>query len=194
MTISPLDVGSGAGFGAFYNTYYEKFVRYAFYYVNNRQTAEDITHDAILYYWENKQCLPVSTDVLGYILVTVRNKCLNYLKHLQVEYEHAKQFAELYEWEVKVRIATLEEPHYADIFTSEMQSILTASLEKLPKQTQYIFVQNRFKHRPRKEIAAEMKVSIQKIDYHINKATDHLYKDLKDYLPLLVYFFSKICN
>jgi RNA polymerase sigma-70 factor (ECF subfamily) len=111
-----------------------------------------------------------------------------------VEYEHAKQFAELYEWEVKVRIATLEEPHYADIFTSEMQSILTASLEKLPKQTQYIFVQNRFKHRPRKEIAAEMKVSIQKIDYHINKATDHLYKDLKDYLPLLVYFFSKICN
>jgi hypothetical protein len=34
-----------------------------------------------------------------------------------------------------------------------------------------------------------MGVSLQKIDYHINKANDHLYEDLKDYLPLLLLFF-----
>jgi len=166
--------------------YYMRFVRYAYYYVNDRQTAEDITHDAILYYWENKEKMSYETDVLGYILLTVKNKCLNYLKHLQVEAEYNKNYIELYEWEIKARIMTLENENYTNIFTKEIMDIITHSLSKLPKQTQHIFVQNRFKYKSRKEIAAEMGVSLQKIDYHINKANDHLYKELKDYLPVLL--------
>lgn len=59
--------------------YYRRFVRYA--YVNDQPTAEDLTHDALLYYWENKDKLSAETDVLGYIMITVRNKCLNYVKY-----------------------------------------------------------------------------------------------------------------
>ena len=40
------------------------------------------------------------TDVLGYILQTVKNKCLNYLKHIQVEVEYSKKHTELHEWEI----------------------------------------------------------------------------------------------
>ncbi|MDH6304115.1 RNA polymerase sigma-70 factor (ECF subfamily) [Parabacteroides sp. PF5-5] len=166
--------------------YYKRFVRYAFYYVSNIQTAEDITHDAILYYWENKDSLSYETDVLGYILLTVKNKCLNFLKHLQVETDYSKKYAELHKWEIEARIMTLEDDNYADIFTKEIIDIITKSLSKLPEQTQYIFIQNRFKYQSRKEIAAAMGVSLQKIDYHINKANNHLYKDLKDYLPVLL--------
>lgn len=192
--ITPLEVSTEQSFGSFYNTYYKRFYRYAYYYVNNSQTAEDITHDAILYYWENRKKLSPDTDVIGYLLLTVRNKCLNYLKHLQVETEYNKKYIDLYEWEIKARIMTLENENYANIFTKEIIEIMTQSLAKLPKQTQTIFIKNRFENKSRKEIAAEMDVSIQKIDYHINKATDHLYKDLKDYLPLLLLFFQKILS
>ncbi len=88
--INPLEINSEMNFGVFYNAYYQRFVRYAFYYVNDLPTAEDMTHDALLYYWENKQKLPADTDVLGYILQSVKNKCLNYLKHIQVEIEYSK--------------------------------------------------------------------------------------------------------
>jgi RNA polymerase sigma-70 factor (ECF subfamily) len=156
------------------------------------ETAEDITHDAILYYWENKTKIDPETDVLGYILLTVKNKCLNHLKHLQVESEYNKRYLELYEWEIKARIMTLEDENYADIFMKDIMEIVARSLKKLPVQTREIFVKNRFEYKSRKEIASEMRVSLQKIDYHINKANEHLYKDLKDYLPLLLIFFQKI--
>jgi RNA polymerase sigma-70 factor (ECF subfamily) len=156
------------------------------------ETAEDITHDAILYYWENKTKIDPEADVLGYILLTVKNKCLNHLKHLQVELEYNKRYLELYEWEIKARIMTLEDENYADIFMKDIMEIVARSLKKLPVQTREIFVKNRFEYKSRKEIASEMRVSLQKIDYHINKANEHLYKDLRDYLPLLLIFLQKI--
>ncbi|MDR1369307.1 MAG: RNA polymerase sigma-70 factor [Dysgonamonadaceae bacterium] len=190
--ITPLDVCSEQSFGSFYNAYYKRFYRYAYYYVNNVQTAEDITHDAILYYWENRAKIDPGTDVPGYILLTVKNKCLNYLKHLEVESEYGRKYLELYEWEVKARIMTLEDENYSDIFTREIMDIVKKSLAGLPKQTRDIFIKNRFEYKSRKEIADEMGVSLQKIDYHINKANDHLFNDLKDYLPLIALFIYKI--
>ena len=54
------------------------------------------------------------------------------------------------------------------------------------------FIQNRLQNKPRKEIAAEMNVSLQKIDYHLNKANAQIYKDLRDYIPLVLIFFQNI--
>lgn len=181
-----MDVIAHRNFGSFYNTYYKRFVRYAYYYVSDMAAAEDITSDAILYYWENKEKFSIDSDVLGYILLTVKSRCLNYLKHLNVKNEYNKFYAELYEWEMGTRIMTLEDGDYSDIFTKEIMDIITRSLSKLPQQTQFIFMQNRFELKSRKDIAKELGVSLQKIDYHINKANNHLYKDLKDYLPIIV--------
>ncbi|MDR1330978.1 MAG: RNA polymerase sigma-70 factor [Tannerella sp.] len=181
---------SESGFGAFYTEYYKRFVRYACYYVNDVPTAEDLTHDAILYYWENRRRLPADTDVLAYIMTTVRNRCLNHLKHLQVEVEYGRRYAELQEWEIRARIMTLEDGHYADIFAREIRHIVKRAMAGLPDETRYIFEQHRLKSRPRKEIAAELGVSLQKIDYHIRKANRHMYSELKDYSPLLAIFFQ----
>jgi RNA polymerase sigma-70 factor, Bacteroides expansion family 1 len=190
--ITPPDIDSKKDFGSFYSSYYKRFYRYACYYVNDEDVAMDITHDAVLYYWENKKRLSPETDVLGYILLTVKNKCLNYLKHMQIEAEYGKKYKALLEWEVSARIMTLEDENYSEIFTKDIIDIVEKSLKKLPKQTRDIFHKNRFEFMSRKEIAAEMGVSLQKIDYHINKANEHLYKDLKDYLPLVILFFLKI--
>lgn len=189
--ISPFDIDSEMNFGTFYNTYYKRFVRYAFYYVNEKQTAEDMTHDALLYYWEHKEELSPETDVLGYIMISVKNKCLNYLKHLQIEAEYSRKYCDLRDWEINARIMTLEDESYGVVFSKDIMDIITSSLSALPPQTQEIFILNRFKNKSRKEIAALLGVSQQKIDYHINKANDHLISKLKDYIPLLLIFLEK---
>lgn len=184
--ISPSKINSETNFGHFYNTYYKRFVRYAYYYVNDLPTAEDMTHDALLYFWENKHKLSDQVDVTGYILQSVKNKCLNYLKHLQVKMEYTKQRMELCNWEVETRIMTLEDESYSSIFTHDMMRIVMDSLSELPEQTRHIFVMHRLENKTRKEIATLLGVSQQKIDYHINKANDHLLVRLKDYIPLLL--------
>lgn len=188
--INPFEINSEMNFGIFYNTYYQRFVRYAFYYVNDLQAAEDLTHDALLYYWENKQALPADTDVLGYILQSVKNKCLNYLKHLQVEAEYCKKHTELHDWEITTRIQTLEDESYSTIFSKDIMKIVMDSLSELPEQTRHIFVLNRLDYKSRKEIASILGVSQQKVDYHINKANDHLRLKLKDYIPLMLLFLN----
>ena len=153
-------------------------------------TAEDMTHDALLYYWENRQKLPADTDVLGYILQSVKNKCLNYLKHIQVEIEYSKNRTELHDWEITTRIQTLEDESYGTIFSKDIMKIVMESLSELPEQTRQIFVLNRLDYKSRKEIAAIFGVSQQKVDYHINKANDHLLLKLKDYIPLVLLFLN----
>ena len=188
--IYPEELELATDFGLFYTSYYKRFVRYALYYVNDIPTAEDMTHDALLYYWENRHRLPVDTDVLGYILLSVRNKCLNYLKHLQVEAAYGKVCTELYDWEITMRIQTLEDESYSIIFSKDIYSLVVRALDELPEQTRDIFVLNRLKNKSRKEIAALLGVSQQKVDYHINKANLHLLHRLKDYIPLVILFLS----
>lgn len=181
-------INSEINFGEFYSTYYRRFVRYAFYYVNDMQVAEDMTHDALLYYWENKQKLSDDTDALGYILISVKNKCLNYLKHLQVEREYSTKVVNLYDWEINTRIETLQDESYSQIFSKDIMKIVMESLSNLPPQTQEIFILNRLKQKSRKEIAIMLGFSQQKVDYHINKANDYLLLKLKDYIPFLLLF------
>lgn len=188
--INPFEINSEINFSVFYNRYWQRFVRYAFYYVNDLPTAEDMTHDALLYYWENKQKLPADTDVLGYILQSVKNKCLNYLKHIQVEIEYSKNCTELYDWEIVTRIQTLEDESYSTIFSEDIIKIVMESLSGLPEQTRNIFVLNRLEYKSRKEIAAILGVSQQKVDYHVNKANDYLFQKLKDYIPLVLLFLN----
>ncbi len=64
------------------------------------------------------------------------------------------------------------------------------SLSELPEQTRNIFVLNRLDYKSRKEIAQALGVSQQKVDYHINKANDHLRLKLKDYIPLILLFLN----
>ena len=149
-----------------------------------------MTHDALLYYWENKRRLPADTDVLGYILLSVKNKCLNYLKHLQIEIEYGKNYTELYDWEIATRIQTLEDASYSAIFSKDITRIVMKALDELPEQTREIFVLNRLRNKSRKEIAESLGVSQQKVDYHIHKANDCLSRKLKDYIPLLLLFLN----
>lgn len=181
------DVCSEMNFGTFYATYYTRFIRYAYYYVNNSSTSEDIVHDALLYFWENKCSIPQETDVIGYILLTIKNKCLNYLKHLSIEQEYSEHCANFQEWEITIRIQTLENDSYDSIFLEDVQKILKQALAKLPDKTREIFVLHRLKNKPRKEIASILGVSLQKVDYHINKAINLLSYELKDYLPLMIF-------
>ena len=97
---------------------------------------------------------------------------------------------ELHDWEITTRIQTLENESYSTIFSKDIMRIVMESLSELPEQTRHIFVLNRLDYKSRKEIATTLGVSQQKVDYHINKANDHLRLKLKDYIPLILLFLN----
>lgn len=187
--ISPPDIRSGKEFGDFYNIYYPRFVRYAFYYVRDSATAEDIASIAILEYWTRKDSLKTDSSALGWILTVVKNKCLNYLKHLKVINNFDKESSRQHEWEITSRIQILENETYSKIFSGEIIGIIEKAIESLPETTRNIFIMNRMQNKSRKEIARQIGVSVQAVDYHINKALKALMASLNEYFPMLALFF-----
>ena len=63
-------------------------------------------------------------------------------------------------------------------------SLFNEALNKLPEEYRKAFEMNRFEKLTHKEIAEQLNVSPQTINYRIGQALKILRKELKDYLPL----------
>ena len=91
-------------FNRLFGEYQQRFIRFAGTYVSDAATAEDIVMESFMAAWEKRDMLSASAFP-PYALTIVKNKCLNYLKHLQVEIEYSKNCTKLYDC-VPPRIST----------------------------------------------------------------------------------------
>lgn len=102
--------------------------RFANTYVRDIAVAEDFTIEALMYYWENRHSLEDNSNVPAYILTIIKNKCLNYLQHLQVREDVNEHLLNHAEWELNTRISTLEACDPGELFTAEAQEIVNKTL------------------------------------------------------------------
>lgn len=174
-------------FNQLFLTYYLQFVRFATYYVRDSQIAEDLTADSFTYYWENRHKLPSDTNVPAYILTSIKNKCLSYLHHLEIQEKVMSQLLTDSQWEISTRIARLEVCEPNDIFTEEIKDIVEKTLNKMPEITRNIFILSRFNNKSHKEIAEQFGISIKSVEAHITKSIKALKINLKDYISAFIF-------
>lgn len=179
-------------FGQLYKDYQAIFVNFATTYVRNRAIAEDITAEAIAYYWENRESLAGVSNIPAYILTVIKNKSLNYLRHIQVHEDYSEVVRMYTKWELATRITSLEACNPEKLYTKEMQALIRKTLENLPERTRKVFVLSRYENKSHKEIAILMNMTTQGVNFHICKALKEFHITLKDYLPLFFCFFLKI--
>jgi len=177
-------------FSQLFVDYQSRFVRFANSYVRDLATAEDITSDAIIYYWENRNRLSADTNVPAYILTTIKNKCLNHLQHVRVK-ENA--FAEILtnaQWDLDMRVATLKALEPTELYTREIHDLVHKAMLKLPEKTQLIFRQSRFDDLSNREIAKKMNISVKTVEAHITSAFKLLRSELGDYFVIALFFLG----
>ena len=172
-------------FSQLFVDYHKKFVRFANSYVHDLPAAEDIVSDAIIYYWESRSRLPADTNAPGYILTSIKNKCLNHLQHLRVKENVLTEIQTHAQWDLDMRVATLAALEPTELYTKEMYELVNKAIRKLPEKTQLIFCKSRFDQQSNKEIALQLDISIKTVEAHITAALKILHKALGDYLPIL---------
>lgn len=175
-------------FNQLYEEYNHRFIRFAKSYVLADEVAEDIVNDSFLYYWENKQTI-ASRNISAYLLTVVKHKCINYLKHLSLEERAKSRFQSLEEWELQLKITTLEACDPEKLLSEEIQLLVRKALAAMPKQTRDILIRSRYQSQSNKAIAAELNISVKAVEYHITKALKILRVVLKDYFPLWLLYF-----
>lgn len=174
-------------FNSLFAEYQASFIRFALTYTDDRMAAEDIVMESMMYYWENRTRLNSDINPPAYILTSIKNKCLNYLRDNQRRQVISEQLQEHEQWRLSLQVATLEATNPSELLSKEMQQLVNKALKQLPKTTRRIFIMRRFEEKSFREIAEEMNMSVKGVEYHMAKATESLKVTLKDFLPILIY-------
>src|SRR5690554_4173486 len=176
-------------FNALFNEYYRRFIHFAIGYLKDEQVAEDFVSEAFTVYWENRADLLPETNPPAYIFKIIKNKCLNHIKHIQIQQRVTNELRDHSEWVLQTKISTLEACDPDFIFSKELQELINATLEKLPAKTRQIFSLSRDKGLSYREIAEKTHLSQKAIEFHISKALNHLRISLKDFTSLSAFLF-----
>lgn len=176
-------------FTQLFNDYRGRFIHFAYTYVGDKMTAEDIVLESLMNYWENRLSLGEDSNVRAYILTVIKNKCLNHLNRQRIRLNAEEYLKKMDEWELNLHISSLEAFDTQQIFSDEIERIVNDTLHELPQQTREIFVMSRYENLSHKEIATLLNLSTKSVEFHITKALKVLRVALKDYFPsfLLLY-------
>lgn len=176
-------------FDELYRLYKNRFIRFAQTYVRDASLAEDFVIDALVYYWENRERLEGDCNAPAYILTTIKHKCLNHLQRQQMAADISDKLQEHAQWEVGMRIATLEACDPQELFAVEAQEIVNQTIARMSERMREVFLLSRFENKSNREIADQLDISLKTVEFHITKALKELRVALKDYLPLFFYLF-----
>jgi RNA polymerase sigma-70 factor (ECF subfamily) len=176
-------------FNKLFNEYNDRFIRFAMGYVKERPVAEDFVSEGFITYWENRHHLTPDTNPPAYILTIIKNKCLNHLQHQQTRHRVTEELKSHTNWVLQTKIGTLEACDPDFLFSKEIESIIDATLQKMPHKTRQIFILSRDRGYTYKEIARKTNLSQKSIEFHMSKALSQLRVSLKDFLVILPFFY-----
>ena len=76
--------GDEKEFKSLFDLLYVGMVQQATFYTNDFAVAEDVVQEIFVRLWEKRGELKSVQNLEGYLLLSVKNRCLNYLEHQQV--------------------------------------------------------------------------------------------------------------
>lgn len=150
---------------------------YAKEFTEDMDTAEEIVQGFFVKFWTEREQIHIILSVKAYLVKSVRNKCLDFLKHRKIMDKYNKEIQK-------------ELPDEADegeevIMTYELKEKIEKSINALPENCKEIFKKSRDEGKKYKEIAGELGISVKTVEAQIGKALKKLREELKDFLVIL---------
>ncbi|MFN8254532.1 MAG: RNA polymerase sigma-70 factor [Bacteroidales bacterium] len=174
VTIHALRKGSVEAFNLCYDLYFSSLCSYANLIVHNHEIAEEIVQEIFVNIWIQKENLPVHTSLKAYLAKSVKNDCLDYLKHLKVKENYAEKYLrDFSEW---------YEDIFYDLINKDIQQSLDKAIEKLPPQCREVFTLSRFEYLSYREISEKLGISVKTVENQIGKALKIVREELDPHL------------
>ena len=101
---------------------------------------------------------------------------------------------EEYQITLKVKLASLELFDQSLLSEQDIEKIISEVINSLPEKCREIFIKSKIEGKKQKDIAVEMNISLKTVENQMNIAYKKLKSELKDYLPLLLFFLNNLKN
>lgn len=167
-------------FEQIFRHYYQPLCVYASRILLNDEEAEELVQDFFVKLWEKRGQIKIESSIKSYVFRSVKNLCLNKIKHEQIKLQHAKHV-----------ISESEQSDFSDQFVEvDLQKDIENSIAELPEKRRQIFLLSREEGLKYREIAERMNISVKTVEVQMGLAIKTLRDKLKKYNFFLFFLLS----
>ncbi len=179
---NPAQITTRADFEMLFKSNYSMLCAYANGFLKDPFASEDVVQEVMFRIWTGRKTLVIDTSVRSYLFRSVRNGCMNVLKHRNVRDEY-KSFRENQDVENQYS-------HEDELIVSELEVKIRKAIDNLPLERRKVFILSRYDGLTYSQIAAKLGISVKTVENQMGKALKTLREELSDYLPWILFFFG----
>ncbi len=167
-----------------------KVRHFCFSYIQDEKFCEDITQDVFETLWERREYVDLNNNILPYLLVIAKNKCLNALASNKVKQKYSWRKSNSAKDDRNA--FALNELTISKLYSQEIQQSYLKALDQMPQIIKDTYLKIRVEQLKYKEVAEKENVSVKTIERRITIATQILRKHLRDYIKIIVLLLTGI--
>lgn len=161
----------------FFDVYYPVLTSFASKYISNLTVCEDIVQEVLISFWEKKRSFPNIIAVKAFFYTSIRNSCLDFIKHSKVEDRYRIQNG----MNDEVSESFLEE-----VIRKETYSKIYQEINRLPEMGKKVLLLA-LHDKSNEEIAEILNIGINTVKTHKARAYKVLRRNLYD---LFLFFMT----
>ncbi|MEI6949718.1 RNA polymerase sigma-70 factor [Paraflavisolibacter sp. H34] len=167
-----------------FQLYYSRLCYFAFKMIEDREAAQDLVQDAFVGFWHRRDDFDSEPAVKTFLYVTVRNACLNRIRHEKVK----KKFID-----ANKTSEAEEEKGLNNLVQAEVVGEIHRAIEELPQGCRQVLKLAYFEGLKNDEIAGELGVSVNTVKTQKARALQllRLKLDADAFLALLLVLLAR---
>ena len=181
LIIKQLQDGNEKVFEQIVREYWPRMFKFALIYTQNNETSQELVQDTFLVLWNNRAILKDNTNLITYLMVVLRNKCLNLLEQARIRQLYIEEIDDetIYQ---RANLYVLHDEASQIVESEDLHKAIERALSKLPEKTREVFMLSRYDGLKNQQIAETKNISQKTVEYHISKALQILKEELpQDY-------------
>lgn len=172
--------GDEKAFEQLFKSYYEYLCLFAAKIIEDEINAEEIVQDIFVKFWEKRTQINIETSIKNYLFRSVKNSCLNTIKHNKTRAQYAQHIA-----------AEAEKNNFRDNYIEvDLAKKIEESIQALPTKRREIFRLSREEGLKYREIAEKLQLSIKTVEAQMSLAIKTLRDKLKNYNTFLFFIYA----
>lgn len=170
--------GDVDAFSSLFRRYYEPLCFFAVRYLHDAQSAEGIVQDFFVRFWESRAALSIQSSLKSYLYASVRNACLNQIKH--------EDFSTSFD-----DVAERPDPGAVQpdiqVESAELADALERAMNALAPRCRQVFTMAKYDGLSYQEISEILNISINTVKTQLKRALKSLSTSLQHFHLLLLF-------
>ncbi len=176
--------GDQKAFELIFSIFFARLNDFAKNVVRDEFISQDIVQEVFVKVWEKKAEIE-SLNLEGYLFRLVRNRCIDYIKHLKVVNNRMQEIHSTTKYEELYRIDFIGNEPYI-LIEEELRTKIEKTIQRLPDRCREVFILSRMDGLKNKEISEKLQINIKNVERHISRALQEFRKNFSEEIPIAI--------